>query len=94
MNDFVDRIDQLLKLKKLNRVDLSKALNIPANSIAQWKQRGSVPNALTAVKIANYLNTSTEYLVMGEEKANTKNMELQKFKDAISKIETICNGVK
>lgn len=67
MNDFVDRIDFLLKQKKLSRVNLNADCGLPKNLIAQWKQRGTIPSADIAVKIANYLNTSVEYLVTGSE---------------------------
>ena len=67
-NDFVQRIDTLLKSQKKNRNDLYNDLNIPKNLIGQWKQRGTIPSADIACKIADYLNTSVEYLVTGIEK--------------------------
>ena len=69
---FVDRIDDLLKKQKKNRNDLYKDLDIPKNLIGQWKQRGTIPNASIACKIADYLNTSVEFLVNGVEKDSYK----------------------
>jgi len=65
-NMFVDRIDELLKKQGKKRPDLYSNLNIPKNLIGQWKQRGTIPSADVAVKIAEYLGTSVEYLVTGK----------------------------
>ena len=67
MNDFVDRIDELLSHQKKNRNALYEDLNLSKNLIAQWKQRGTIPSADTALKIAQYLHTSVEYLLTGTE---------------------------
>lgn len=69
---FVARIDDLLKKQKKNRNDLYKDLDIPKNLIGQWKQRETIPNASIACKIADYLNTSVEFLVNGIEKDSYK----------------------
>lgn len=68
MNVFVERIDELLKKKNLSRNDLNSAIGLPKNIIAQWKIRETIPAADVAVKIAQYLDTSVEYLVNGTEK--------------------------
>lgn len=93
MNGFVDRIDELLRLKKLTRKDLAKSLNIPHNCIAQWKLRGSIPNALTAVKIAKFLNTSVEYLVTGEA-SSVDSSEIDVLKDKLSRIEKLLQNIR
>lgn len=91
MNDtnlFVDRIDDLLKNQKKNRSNLYNDLNIPKNLIGQWKQRGTIPSADIACKIAKYLNTTVEYLVTGNDtsplESEIKNLQLKI--DQIAKI--------
>lgn len=68
MSDFVDRIDELLSEKKMNRNALYEKFNISKNLIGQWKQRGTIPSADIVCKIAEFLDTSAEYLVTGKER--------------------------
>ena len=88
MNDFVDRIDEQLKLQGKTRTDLYNDLKIPKNLIGNWKQRGTIPSADVACKIASYLKTTSEYLVTGEDtagyKAKYENL-LQDIQNAIEK---------
>ena len=72
MNDFVDRLDGVLKAVGLNRNDLYRDLKIPKNMIAKWKQRGTIPSAEIVCRIAAYLGTTVEYLVTGEESSGYK----------------------
>ena len=73
MSDFVDRIDSLLSQHNKNRNDIYNDLGIAKNIIGQWKQRGTIPSADTALKIAQYLNTTVEYLLTGKESDEYKN---------------------
>lgn len=73
MLDFYKRIDDLLSHKKKSQKDLSDFLQLTSSQIfSNWKQRNSIPSADVAVKIADYLDTSVEYLVTGNEKDTYK----------------------
>ena len=73
MLDFYKRIDKLLKQKKLSQKELSKFLDLSSVQIySNWKQRDSIPSADMAVKIADFLETSVEYLIQGKEKDSYK----------------------
>lgn len=85
MNVFVDRIDELLKNKGLNRNDLNNAIDLQKNTIAQWKIRETIPSADIAVKIAQFLNTSVEYLVTGEEKKDNSKIILSDLQELIAR---------
>lgn len=85
MNVFVDRIDELLKNKGLNRNDLNNAIKLQKNTIAQWKIRETIPSADIAVKIAQFLNTSVEYLVTGEEKKDNSKIILSDLQELIDR---------
>ena len=65
--DLVIRIDELLDRKKVSRAKMSEELGFPKNLIAQWKQRGTIPAADIVYKIAQYLNTTMEWLLTGKE---------------------------
>jgi len=70
--EFVDRIDNILQKKNISRVKMNEDIGLQKNLIAQWKQRGTIPSADTALKIAQYLNTTVEYLLTGKETDENK----------------------
>ena len=65
--EIVERIDSILKEKNLKRLALAEFSNISVQTITDWSKRGSIPSADTAVKIAKYLNVSTDWLITGED---------------------------
>ena len=64
----VERIDNLLHSISQTRVNLCDSLGIKKQSLTDWKNRGTIPAADVALKIADYLNVSLEYLLYGTEK--------------------------
>jgi len=64
--EFVNRIDELLKVQLQTRTDLNRDLGFDKNKLTQWKVRNIIPSADLVLKIAKYLNTSCEYLLTGE----------------------------
>lgn len=70
--DFVCRIEKLLEMQKKTKVEFSNSIGIPKQSLYDWKQRGTIPSADTALKIAQYLNTTVEYLLTGKETDENK----------------------
>lgn len=91
MSSFNDRIDELLKLNKKTKVELSQYAGISKQSFHDWKKRGTIPAADIALKIAEFLNTTVEYLVKG---VNTNPLadENQKLYEAIKSIAEIANN--
>ncbi|MGI5096542.1 helix-turn-helix transcriptional regulator [Treponema socranskii] len=65
--DIVDRIDELLKQRNLKRQVLADAVKFNVANIAHWKNRGNVPAADTALKIAQFFGTSVEWLITGKD---------------------------
>ena len=63
----VERIDNLLKERNLNRVVLAEAIGIKPQNISAWSVRGTVPAGDICLKIADYLNVSIEWLICGKE---------------------------
>lgn len=83
MLDFFERIDVLLKEKKISQKDLCCAVGISSVQVfTNWKLRDSIPSADVAVKIARLLGVSVEYLVTGEENDSAKS-ELEELKRTI-----------
>lgn len=64
--NFWKRLQSLLIEKKINSKQLGLAIGVQGASITGWK-KGSYPRADTAVKIAQFLGVSVEWLVTGRD---------------------------
>jgi transcriptional regulator with XRE-family HTH domain len=71
MTDDYSAIEFWARYKDLTEKDLPVILktNIGQSTISTWKTKGVFPRADKAVKIADTLGTSVEYLVTGRDKA-------------------------
>ena len=65
--NFSERLEDLLKKEGKTKVEVANFAGITTQTFYDWKKKGAVPNADTAVKIAKYLDTSVEYLITGED---------------------------
>ena len=85
----VERIDNLLKERHLNRVVLAEAIGIKPQNISAWSVRGTVPAGDICLKIAEYLNVSIVWLISGREDgmSNEERWVLSQWKslDAVQK---------
>ena len=68
MSIFIEQVDKLLSENGKTKIELARYAGISTQSFYDWKNRNTVPSADVAVKIAQFLNTTVEYLVTGEEK--------------------------
>ena len=87
--DFCIRIDELLTARNKKRSDLYAAIpDISAHSIYDWTRRNTIPSADIALKIAQFLNTSVEYLLTGIDTnpLSAENAELKKRLNEIYKL--------
>ena len=75
MSDFWKRVDEEIEYKGINRAFLARKCNFSVTNIGQGIKLGSTPSAETAVKIAEVLGVSVEYLVTGKNSAGIKNLE-------------------
>ncbi len=69
----VERILDLLNERNISEYRLIKDCGLPNSSITQWKQGKAQPGISAIIKIAKYLNVSTDYL-LGLENDKTKNI--------------------
>lgn len=66
--DMYDRINDLLRRKKLKKTDISKNIGVPYSTLASMFARRSMGVDIETIKkIAQYLGTTVEYLVTGNE---------------------------
>ncbi|MGP1444708.1 helix-turn-helix domain-containing protein [Treponema sp.] len=62
---FIKRLERLMADRGLQQKDLAKKAGISSNGISTWKITGALPRADVAVKIADILGVTVEYLVTG-----------------------------
>lgn len=63
---FFDNFKAICDKKGLKPNPVAQACGASNNSATKWK-KGSSPNSEIVVKLANYLNVSTDYLLLGSE---------------------------
>jgi transcriptional regulator with XRE-family HTH domain len=74
------RYCKLRDLKGLKDSDIAKITGITQSTFSDWKKGKSAPNAKKLVAIAKVLETTVEYLVLGEEAIGTEDALVTKMK--------------
>jgi transcriptional regulator with XRE-family HTH domain len=59
---FIQRLEELMKDKKITEYRLTQELNLSKSAIWNWKQ-GSQPSADKVVLLADFFEVSTDYLL-------------------------------
>ncbi|MCR5726744.1 MAG: helix-turn-helix domain-containing protein [Lachnospiraceae bacterium] len=63
-NDYFSiRVRELREKNKLSMDQLAKNLNVTKSRINMWENNGTVPRMDILVKLSNYFNVSTDYLL-------------------------------
>lgn len=61
-----DIFEQLLKMKHLRPIDVSRATGVPLSTLTDWKKGRYTPKVDKRKKIADYLGVSLDYLDTGK----------------------------
>ena len=59
----MNNIKAIRQKRKITQVDLAKKINVKQETISAYESDKALPSADVLVKIANYLNTSVDYLL-------------------------------
>jgi len=86
MDDVWSRIDQLMRRRKFFYRKIADALGINESTVSTWRKNRTIPRADDLVKIAKLLETSSEYLVTGEQPDSNSS-----YLDALKSIRDIAN---
>ena len=99
--NFWETVDSELKYQNKERKDLANAAGFDVSNIGKVIKNGGVPLADTAVRIAQFLNVSVEYLVSGGKSLGSEKNELssdfQKFffyRKLVNKIDSLPSKTK
>lgn len=74
---FVERLDSLIKAKKLNRTKFLEVMKFGKNQITYWENNNALPKAATLDAIASFFDVSVDFLLglEGEEAQVTRVVE-------------------
>ena len=88
MLDFWSRVRDRLDYKGMTQKDLAAQIDESYNTVQAWINKNRLPNAEQAVRIADAVSSSVEYLVTGKSKVgktdHSKTIEL--LKEAIDNL--------
>lgn len=76
---FWSRFEKALEDNNITASELSRTLGVASSVIYAWKMRDSIPRADIAVKVAEALNTTVEYLINGTETGIINNRSRSTF---------------
>ena len=83
--DFFERVKLLVKTKNTTIKTLVEDLGLNYGSYNTLRKSNNLPRADEAVKIAQALNTTVEYLVTGED-SNPAEIELKELKEKLKNL--------
>ena len=86
----LNNIKKLRIKRNITQVDLAKAINVKQETISAYESDKAFPSADALVKIANYLNTSSDYL-LGRSEEDTPLTDFN-FKDMNPKTYKMINN--
>lgn len=86
MNDFTERLDDLLKERGLSRLNLANEINITSTTVNGYFNNGYFPQINIAIKIAKYFGCSLDYLFGLDEKFENINNNDKTFFENFSTI--------
>lgn len=86
MKDFLKRVLEELDFLNASKADIARFLNVRKSTVYSWFERDTIPAADTALRIADFLNVSLEYLVTGKKDESKKSKtELSDFEKNLLK---------
>lgn len=86
---FQQRLNELLKINNMFQTDLGKNIGYTPQAVGKWCRGENEPDFRTLIRIANFFNVSTDYLLGNDNKVtnddNIKNIELEALKKMLQK---------
>ena len=74
----VERIFSLMEKNRINATELSKVTGVGTTTISAWKKGLQKPSSDAIIKIADYFNVTTDYLLTGKQTINHSHLQLYK----------------
>lgn len=71
--NFLEKLYSLMENKGITKNALCNILKINGNSFVNWENRGTLPKGETLIKMADYFNVTSDYLLGLDDVPNRKN---------------------
>ena len=82
--NYIDRIEELLKSRKIQKSKMLGDLKLSINSFTNWKNRGTTPSGETLQRIADYFGVTVDYLLgKDQEKKPSETEDLEAVRVAL-----------
>lgn len=88
----LDRVDNLIKEKKMTRAELERKLDFSAGSLRNWNR--SMPSGDKIQKVADFFDVSTDYLLGRTEKRRYYDLTEKDERDIQKELELIIEDMK
>ena len=86
-----DRIRELRNSRSLSQVELAKQLHVSKQTISNWENNNVPPSIDTLIRIANFFDVSTDYLL---EFNNARKLNVEGLSDSqIAHIQAIIQDI-
>ena len=89
---FSERIKLLRKARKLNQVQLGQHLGVKKQTISNWENDNILPSIDMLIKICNFFNVSTDYILGLDDKTYIEITGLSPEK--INHVQQIINDIR
>ena len=90
---FKERLLDELNYQGFSKIDFAVKVGISINTLNMYLYRGSIPAADVAVKMAEVLHTTTEYLILGIDKNNPNTKQSTKSDWQKRELSNIANSL-
>ncbi|MGM0122127.1 helix-turn-helix domain-containing protein [Enterococcus sp. AZ152] len=87
----LDRVDNLIKEKKMTRAELERKLDFSAGSLRNWNR--STPSGDKIQKVADYFDVSTDYLLGRTDKRHYYDLTEKDKQDIALQAEKLLEGL-
>ncbi|EMF0308432.1 helix-turn-helix domain-containing protein [Enterococcus villorum] len=87
----LDRVDNLIKEKKMTRAELERKLDFSAGSLRNWNK--STPSGDKIQKVADYFDVSTDYLLGRTDKRHYYDLTEKDKQDIALQAEKLLEGL-
>lgn len=89
MLQFWANVKDELEYNLITQKELAESINISYNTLQSWITKNRLPDASNAVKIAQRLKTTVEYLVTGKQPDFTKNQNKTTIRELKKELNSI-----
>lgn len=89
---FIERLDYLIEKRETSRQEVARYAGLAKSTVSEWARTGALPRADVAIMIAEYLNTTVEYLITGKESDNS--LVINEMKDQVMKLKDDIDKLK